>query len=205
MTHIIRKLRSSVGIQKLASDQHGISTVEFGLLGSLFLTFMMGVFDIGYGVYSKAILQGALEEAGRTASLENTTNAAIDTKITGQVQSINSAANITVVRSYYENYDDVILPEDFTDGNSNGVKDSNECFVDRNGNKQWDSDVGLTGRGGAQDVVAFTATMQYTKLFPLWSLLGQPNQQTLKATTHLRNQPFSAQAGRVGVNICPAP
>jgi TadE-like protein len=205
MTYTMHKLRSTFGLRKFAGDQNGISTVEFGLLGSLFLTFLMGVFDIGFGVYSKAILQGALEEAGRTASLENTTNAAIDAKITGQVQAINNAANITVVRSYYENYDDVILPEDFTDGNSNGIKDSNECFVDRNGNKQWDADVGLTGRGGAQDVVAFTATMQYTKLFPLWSLLGQSSEQTLKATTHLRNQPFSAQAGRVGVNICPAP
>lgn len=203
MTNIFGKFCFGGKLQKLAGDQHGISTVEFGLLGSLFLTFMMGVFDIGYGVYSKAILQGALEEAGRTASLENTTNANIDARITSQVQSINSVANITVARSYYENYDDVILPEDFTDGNSNGVKDSNECFVDRNGNEQWDFDVGLTGRGGAQDVVAFTATMQYTKLFPLWSLLGQPNQQTLRAVTHLRNQPFSAQAGRVGVNICP--
>lgn len=203
MTYFNRKLRVGIGFKRLVGDQKGVSTVEFGLLGSLFMTFMMGVFDIGFGVYSKAILQGALEEAGRTASLENSTNAAIDYKITGQVQAINNAANITVVRSYYENYDDVVLPEDFTDGNSNGVKDSNECFVDRNGNRQWDADVGLSGRGGAQDVVAFTATMQYTKLFPLWSLLGQPSLQTLKATTHLRNQPFSAQAGRVGVNICP--
>ena len=204
MTTLVRTFRSVFILKKIANDQNGIATVEFGLLGSLFLTFLMGVFDLGYGVYSKAILQGALEEAGRTASLENTTNAAIDAKITAQVKAINNAANINVVRSYYENYDDVTLPEDFTDGNSNGVKDSNECFVDRNGNKQWDADVGLTGRGGAQDVVAFTATMQYTRLFPLWKLLGQSSELTLKATTHLRNQPFSAQAGRVGVNICPA-
>jgi Flp pilus assembly protein TadG len=205
MIQIYHKLCSRWQLQKFISDQRGISTVEFGLLGSLFLTFLMGVFDIGYGVYSKAILQGALEEAGRTASLENTTDAAIDTKISNQVNAINNAANITITRSYYENYDDVALPEDFTDADNDGTKDANECFVDRNGNKQWDADVGLSGRGGAQDVVAFTATMQYTKLFPLWKLLGQSDQQTLRATTHLRNQPFSAQAGRVGVNICPAP
>jgi Flp pilus assembly protein TadG len=203
MIKTVFRSKFMLGTKCIAHDQNGISTVEFGLLGSVFLTFLMGVFDIGYGVYTKAVLQGALEEAGRTASLENTTNDSIDTRISQQVNAINSPGTITVSRTYYENYDDVKLPEDFTDGNNNGIKDSNECFVDRNGNKQWDADVGLSGRGGAQDVVAFTATVQYTRLFPLWKLLGQSDQQTLTATTHLRNQPFSAQAGRVGVNICP--
>lgn len=203
MMKIVLRSRLMAGLKRIAHNQDGISAVEFGLLGSLFLTFLMGVFDIGYGVYTKAVLQGALEEAGRTASLENTTDAAIDARITQQVNAINSPGTITVQRKYYENYDDVTLPEDFTDGNNNGIKDSNECFVDRNGNKQWDADVGLSGRGGAQDVVAFTATVQYTRIFPLWKLLGQSDQQTLTATTNLRNQPFSAQSGRVGVNICP--
>lgn len=203
MIKIALRTRLTVGLKRIAHDQDGISAVEFGLLGSLFLTFLMGVFDIGYGVYTKAVLQGALEEAGRTASLENTTNASIDARISQQVNAMNSPGEITIRRKYYENYDDVTLPEDFTDGNNNGIKDSNECFVDRNGNKQWDADVGLSGRGGAQDVVAFTATVQYTRLFPLWKLLGQSDVQTLTATTNLRNQPFSAQAGRVGVNICP--
>jgi Flp pilus assembly pilin Flp len=205
MINIKARFSSKVLLKRFVADQNGIAAVEFGLLGSTFLVMLMGVFDLGYAGYTTAVLKGALEEAGRTASLENTTEAAIDARITKQVNAMNGAPDIVITRFYYENYDDVKLPEDFTDGNNNGIRDSNECFVDRNGNNQWDADVGVSGRGGAQDVVAFTATMQYTRIFPLWSLIGQSNQQTLKATTYLRNQPYSAQKGRVGVNICPAP
>jgi Flp pilus assembly pilin Flp len=204
MIDIIKKSRGIVGLKRFSAEQDGIAAVEFGLLGSLFIALILGAFDLGYTAYTRAVLKGALEEAGRTASLENTTTANIDARISKQVNSLNGQPNITVTRKYYENYDDVRLPEDFTDGNNNGIKDSNECFVDRNGNKQWDADVGVSGRGGAQDVVAFTATMEFERPFPLFNFTGQTNQQTLTATTYLRNQPFSAQAGRTGVNICPA-
>jgi Flp pilus assembly protein TadG len=205
MTNTKFRFRSLIVFKRFADNQNGIAAVEFGLLGSVFIAFLFGAFDLGYSAYTRAVLKGALEEAGRTASLENSTTASIDTRISNQVNAMNSGPNITVTRTYYENYDDVRLPEDFTDGNNNGIKDANECFVDRNGNKQWDADVGQSGRGGAQDVVAFTATMQYTRLFPLWRFLGQSSEQTLSATTYLRNQPYRSQNGRVSVNICPAP
>ena len=97
--------------------------------------------------------------------------------------------------------------EPFTDtvrgGVFNNTYDSDEWFVDRNGNSRWDNDVGLAGqRGGAQDVVSIKATIVYNRIFPLWKMVGQPQQQTLTANTFLRNQPFSARTQRVGVRMC---
>jgi hypothetical protein len=113
------------------------------------------------------------------------------------------------------------LGETFTDSNGNGRRDAgepyidsmrdgvfdgvyqnDEWYVDRNGNNQWDEDVGIAGRGGAQDVVSIKASIIYNRIFPLWKFVGQPQQMELTATTYLRNQPFSAQAARVGVRKC---
>lgn len=189
-------------LRRVARDTRGMALVEFALIAPTFMLLLMGVFDIGYGMYAKAILEGAVESAGRSSSLENTTNAAIDDKVRAQVTALNRAGNLQFSRNYYQNYVDVDLPEDFTDSNANSQWDPGECFVDRNGNNSWDADVGLPGRGGAQDVVLYSAVLEYRRLFPLWKMLGQSETQTITGTTYLRNQPFSAQAARVGVAIC---
>ena len=53
-------------------------------------------------------------------------------------------------------------------------------------------------------MVSISAEVTYRRIFPLWSLLDQSQNYTIAARTYLRNQPFSAQAARVGVRICPA-
>lgn len=196
---------------RFVRDETGISMVEFGLVAPMFFGLMMAVFDIGFGVYTKAVIQGEVEKAARSASLENTSWDTITSKVNNQIKAVIPAANsqtdisFALSNEYYEDYDDVTLPEAFTDSNNNSQWDSNECFVDRNGNRQYDLDVGIAGRGGAQDVVKIEANVTYKRVFPLWSLVGMPDTQSVQASTYLRNQPFSGQAARVGVRICPAP
>lgn len=191
----------------------GIAATEFGLIAPTFMLLLMGVFDIGYAGYTKAVLQGALEEAGRNASLETTTPAVLDNKVFTTMLTLNknivlnassgyTGDKLNITRKYYERYSDILTPEDFNDANNNSLRDSGECFVDRNGNSTWDADVGVTGRGGAQDVVFYEATLTYTRLFPLWQILGQSETEVIKGRTILRNQPFTAQAARSGVTIC---
>jgi hypothetical protein len=187
---------------RLGADKRGVALTEFALVAPVFMVVLMGVFDIGYAMYAKSLLQGSVEAAGRVASLENTTTAQIDQRVRDTVESLNRTGDLSFDRSYYQNYLDISVPEDFTDANGNTVRDAGECFIDRNGNSAWDQDVGISGRGGAQDVVVYTATLTYDRLFPIWGLLNQPSTQTLTGVTYLRNQPFSAQAARVGVRIC---
>ena len=201
--------------RRLRRKEDGIAITEFGFVAPVFLLMLMGIFDQGYALYIQAALQGATQEGARRASLENTLWADIEADVNKKVRNVvpssdpSTEISFTLDPDYYQNYNDIGLPEDFTDiarGNpavKNGTYDPDECFVDRNGNKQWDQDVGLAGRGGAQDVVSIKASLTYKRIFPFWKMIGQPDQTTLTATTFLRNQPFSAQATRVGVKICP--
>ncbi|WP_165362134.1 TadE/TadG family type IV pilus assembly protein [Qipengyuania thermophila] len=196
-------------MRRLRRCESGVSAVEFGFVGPIFIMLLMAVFDTGFSIYTRAVLQGAVEEGARTASLENTQWEVIKQRVNNQVRAVIPAANpetdisFEIDPFYYQNYADVVIPEDFTDLNANGRWDPNECFVDRNGNRSYDEDVGIQGRGGAQDVVAIRAQLEFRRAMPLWNMLGQPQTMTLVASTYLRNQPFSGQASRVGVRICP--
>jgi Flp pilus assembly protein TadG len=197
-------------IRRILRNNSGIAAVEFALLAPVFLGVLLTVFEFGFAFYARAVLQGAVEEAARTASLENTEFTAISQRVSDQVTNVIPASDADTDISfeldpvYYSNYVDLVLPEDFEDNNNNDQWDSNECFVDRNSNATYDTDVGLEGRGGAQDVVAITATLSYARPFPLWRMFGLEPRQTIRVSTYLRNQPFSAQAAQTSVQICPA-
>ena len=193
----------------LLRNNNGIAAVEFALLAPVFLGILLTVFEFGFAFYARAVLQGAVEEAARTASLENTQFTAISNRVSAQVTSVIPASDAETDISFnlvpvsYRDYADLVMPEDFEDNNNNDQWDSNECFVDRNDNATYDTDVGLSGRGGAQDVVVITATLSYARPFPLWRMFGLEPRQTVKVSTFLRNQPFSAQGAQTSVKICP--
>lgn len=209
MTHKSNEQHADIFNAALLHDDRGATLPEFAVIAPVFFVMLLGVFDLGFLVYTKAVMQGAVEEAARTASLESTQWTAIKERVNSQIESVIPAENTQTDISfdfdpiYYANYNDVELPEDFTDKNGNGQWDTDECFVDRNGNQSYDIDVGLSGRGGAQDVVSIRAQVTYKRIFPLWAFLNQPQTHTITASTYLRNQPFSAQNARVGVRICP--
>lgn len=197
------------GWPKIARDRTGIAATEFALIAPVFIGLMMMAFEAGFAVYARSVLQGAVEQAARRASLENWVWEDIQDAVEKQVKTVIPASDadtqisFTLDPTYYASYADIELPEDFTDTNGNGEWDADECFVDRNGNASYDVDVGLAGRGGAQDVVSIDAQLEYVRPFPLWGLFNASQTQKIRVTTYLRNQPFSAQAARVGVRICP--
>lgn len=196
-------------VRDLSRDSRGISAVEFALLAPVFLGILLVVFEFGFAFYARAVLQGAVDEAARTATLENTRWTEISDRVSAQVKSVIPASDAETDISfdldpvYYANYVEINLPEDFEDDNNNNEWDPEECFVDRNNNASYDTDVGLAGRGSAQDVVAIDATLTYVRPFPLWKLFDLDSHQTIKISTFLRNQPFSAQAAQVTERICP--
>ena len=205
---LTRKFRARILGSALGRDQRGVSAVEFALVAPMFLSVLMATFDLGFGVYTKAVLQGAIEEAARQASLENTQWTNIESKVKNQILAVipssdpSTDISFTLDPRVYEDYDDLILPEQFTDTNSNGSRETGECYMDRNSNRQYDTDVGVAGRGGAQDVISIKASVTYKRVFPLWAMTGQSQNQLIEASTNLRNQPFGAQAARVAVSIC---
>ena len=180
--------------RRLRGHQRGTAITEFALTAPLFLLLLMGVFDFSWQFYAKQVLQGAVAKAARDSTLEvNAGNqAALDTKVRSAVQMVFSNAEVTFTRKVYDSFDQVGKPEPFKDKNGNNSYDSGECFEDFNGNGSWDADRGKTGNGGADDVVLYTASMEFKRVLPVWAMLGQPQSTTLSQSTVLRNQPYRA-------------
>lgn len=196
---MIRKL-----FRTLRRDNRGVTAVEFAVVSPVMLLMLMGLSEVAYQVWARAMLNGAVQQAGRNSALETGVNqqTAIDNAVKATVQDISPQATFTFQRRNYSDFASVNRPEDFTDSNGNGYYNSGECFSDVNGNRTWDADRGVSGQGGADDVTEYTVTATYPRLFPMAGLLGWSANQTITAKTVLKNQPYDDQSVRTPVVVC---
>lgn len=197
--------RRLVWPRALLADAAGAALVEFAIIVPVLAMLLLGSIEFGLNVYLRAVLEGAMQQAGRNSSLQSAQagQSAIDTFVRSRVQAILPNATVTFTRENYFTFSTVGLPEDFTDSNANGVYDSTECFQDANGNGVWDADAGRTGLGGANDVVEYTATVSYQSIIPGGTALGLSPTTRIQATTILRNQPFATRATWTTTQVCP--
>lgn len=180
-------------LRRLRRQQKGVAAIEFAMVGPLFFLVLMGSMDFGLQMYANLVLRGAVSDAAREATLEGnaTDQTALDNAVREKVRLIFKDAELTFDRKAYESYDQIGDPEPFTDANNNGQYDPGECFEDLNGNRTWDSDRGTSGNGGAEDVVLYSATMDFERMLPVWRMLNLDKNAKLTATTVLRNQPYN--------------
>jgi Flp pilus assembly protein TadG len=181
---------------RLRRNEDGAYMLELALILPAFLMLMMGIFDIGFQMYAKSVLAGAVEEAARSSTLEsnNLNQSDVDQRVRDAVGNVASYATLSFSRTNYRNFANVNQPENFTDSNNNGVRNPGECYEDRNNSNSWDASGGAAGQGGADDVVLYRATISYNRLFPLWRMLGEPQNESIRVSTVLRNQPFNVQS-----------
>lgn len=190
---------------QLAEDRRGVTIVEFAMIAPVLMIGMMGMFDLGYNIYTDALLQGAIQKAARDSTIEGAQDQAaeLDAKVAGVVRQIAPSAVLSYTRKAYTSFSDVSQPEDFRDVNGDGVCNDGEPFEDANGNGSWDRDRGRDGFGGARDAVLYTVTVDYPRLFPVAGLIGQSPNFQLTASTVLRNQPYNLQTQRAATGNCP--
>lgn len=190
-------------------DRSGAAAMEFGLVAPVMAMFMMGIGDLLYGTYAQSILIGAVQKAGRDATLQQNTSSTattnIDSAVMTMVQSVAPAATYVSTRENYTTFSLVDKPEPFVDSTTTGtvgVRDPGECFTDMNGNGTWDADGGRIGVGGASDVAQYSISVTYPRVFPVAKLLGWGGSATITAQTLLKNQPYAAQSTSTPATIC---
>lgn len=185
-------------------DCTGSAAVEFALVSPALVLVLMGLFDMGYTLYAGVMLQGTIQQAARSSTVEGATASlgSIDGKVEDQIKQVVPDADVVFKRKSYSNFSDVALPEDYTDTNTNGSCDAGEPFEDANGNGAWDRDRGVDGLGGARDAVLYTVTMTYRRPFPMASLIGLPETVSNEASTVLRNQPYDLQKSVAKLGNC---
>lgn len=187
-----------------ARDDSGATLVEFALIAPVLVLTLLGVFEMGYNFYVQANLQGSVQKAARSATLEGSASIEeqIDANVTRAVRAIVPNATITFTRDSYSSFSEVGQPEDFTDINDDGICNDGEPFEDANGNGMWDRDRGKQGFGGARDVVLYTVHISYPRAFAMGQLLGLGDKVNFDAQTVLRNQPWDRQDTSVSMENC---
>ena len=180
--------------QVLATER-GAALVEFALIAPVLVMMLLGLFEVGYNLYIRTQLQGAVQQSARSSSIEAAFDreAGIDAAVTAAVRKIHKDADVSFDRQSYATFSDVAQPEDFDDVNNDGICNDGERFEDANGNGMWDPDRGKTGFGGARDVVLYTVSISYPRAFGVAQLLNFGDTVEFDATTVLRNQPYDSQ------------
>lgn len=191
------------GLCQFGGDRHGATVIEFAILAPVLILLLMGIGDLLYRPYVQAILEGAVQKAGRDSTLENnaTDQSAIDDEVKAAVGMIAKNATFTASRENYAAFA-LIKPEPIYDSNGNGVLDRQECFDDINGNGVHDDNPARTGQGGADDVTRYTMRVVYPRPFPVMALLGWSPTQEIEASTLLKNQPYKRQTTMAVQRVC---
>ena len=184
--------------RNLRRDTSGATIVEFAVVAPIFIGIIMFIFDMGFMAYARAILSGEVNAVGRASALETATDetrADMDARVAEQVRLIVPDGAVTFERESFNTYGLAqTRVEPFVDVNDNDRCDTGESYVDLNGNSRFDLDGARAGGGGARDVVIYTATLRYTRFFPVAEFFGMNRDVELQARTILKNQPFDQQS-----------
>ncbi len=186
-------MRARAGIRRLAGDQRGAALIEFAIAAPVICMTVLGLFDLGYNIYAKAMLEGAIQKAARDSALEGAAPGTIDTRVETAVHRIVPSALVDITRRSYTDFTNAAQSEEFDDIDSNGVCNGGEPYDDSNNNNAWDADRGQADQGGARDAVMYQVNVSYDRAFPLAGLIGLDPQATVRAVMVLRNQPYGMQ------------
>jgi hypothetical protein len=189
-------------IAKCISNQDGVSILEFALIAPVVMAMMLGALDIGHSLFVRATLDGAVQDAARSSSLEGATSLTqqklIDEDVASTIRELAPGATVTVSRRYYKTFSTAALAnaEKVNEQSTGNLKcDPGESFMDANENGVWDADGGSDGQGGARDIVIITFKVSYPRLFPLAAMFGWPANVEMESESILANQPYGDQTG----------
>ena len=189
-------------LRALRRDAKGATIVEFALVVPVLSMLLLGTLDLGYRSYVTSIVQGALHEAARMATVGGVSTSQIQTHVQNRLRDFSRNATITTTTRSYSDYSGVKVAETITNDTAPiGTYNPGDCFQDANGNGVWDSDRGRSGTGNSEDVVYFEVTMSYPHIVPVGRLFGWSSNITTTQNTVLRNQPYAARNNSVTI-VC---
>lgn len=179
----------------LLCDRRGATVLEFALILPALLGMICVTLELGYKVYLTSVIQGALLEAARAATVGDKTGAQIDALVRTRISVLTSGSNVKSIKTEpFYNFSNVGKPEKITqDIDPKGVYNTGDCYEDANNNAKYDTAV-TEGIGTADDVVRYTVVVEYPDLIPVSALFKWAPTQSITAMTMLRNQPYTSRA-----------
>jgi Flp pilus assembly protein TadG len=190
----MRRLRLFSLPRRLRRDARGVTIVEFAMVAPVMLLLLLGLFDLGYRMYAQSVLQGALHDAARMATVGGYSMTQIDSRVKTRLSNFATRSTVTSSAASYYEFSGVSQPEKIVgDTVPLNSYNSGDCFEDVNGNNAYDTDRGRSGTGNADDIVRYQVTITFPRVFPLGILMGWGTTQTLTSNTVLRNQPYAGR------------
>lgn len=181
-------------LRRLQRDRRGVTIIEFAMVAPVLLLLLLGFFDLGYRSYASSVLQGALHDAARMATVGGYSMAQIDARVKTRLSNFATRSTVTTATASYYDFAGVSQPEKVvSDTAPVGSYNPGDCFEDVNSNNQYDTDRGRGGTGNADDIVRYSVTISFPRILPMGALMGWGNTQTLTSNTVLRNQPYAGR------------
>ncbi|WP_020591180.1 TadE/TadG family type IV pilus assembly protein [Kiloniella laminariae] len=183
--------------KKLSGCDRGTTALEFAFVFPVFLTFILGTFDLAGIMFGTALLEGGLREAARYGITGYSSGGGVSRE--QQILDVLNAHGAGYVKItadelktlVYKNFDTIGDPEPFVDANGNSNYDAGESFTDLNCNGSWDVDAGLNGAGSGGEVVLYTVEHEMQLITGyMASLIGEDGKYTLAASVAVRNEPY---------------
>ena len=74
----------------LKANERGATLTEFGFVAPVLILMIMGIFDLAHTQYTHAMMNGAMQSAGRDLTLETagSREQSIDDRVVAQIQSV---------------------------------------------------------------------------------------------------------------------
>lgn len=190
-------------LRRIGRDEDGATIIEFAFILIPLLTVIIAGLDFGYQSYVHAVMQGAVNDAARRASVQNpvlgyegeSVEDRVETMIRDQIGRIALNADIDVDQQSYYQFSSIKKAEPLTtdiNGDGNFDPDDGDCWRDENNNGVYDLDKssGTTGRGSPDDIVFYHVYAKVPRLFNSAWLWGGSNTMDMTMEAAVRNQPF---------------
>lgn len=185
-----RSAGSSAG--KPLADKRGATAVEFAILSMPLMALLFGGLDLGYQAYATSVLQGTVYAAARRATLEGASLATIENYVRDQLKGIARDGDVVIKAESFRDYGGIGKPEKITtDTAPVGSFNLGDCFIDANGNGQYNTSQARDGIGQAEDVVNYSVEVNFHRLTPMAGFLGMSNDVKVARSTVLRNEPYA--------------
>ncbi len=182
-------------IRRIRTDESGVTLIEFAMILPALCVLLLGIFELGYRSYATSIVQGALHEAGRMATVGGVSMTTIDAHVRQRLSTFANNATVSTQTTSYYDFAGVSMPEKITQDTAPiGSYNAGDCYEDANNNSSYDLDRGRSGMGGADDIVRYQITLTYPRVFPVPQFLGWSTTDTITANTVLRNQPYAGRS-----------
>ena len=182
--------------QRLWQAEDGVSAIEFAILVPVLILMMFGIIEFGLIMLASNMMESAtsitsrLGKTGYSASGESREDTLL-ASVRDHTSALLDPDKLSISSKYYDQFDEIGDAEPWNDRNHNGIAEVGE-YTDVNGNGTYDTDMGSSGYGNAEDIVVYSIHYPWPILTPIMREVIGDEDGNFEITAHavVKNEPY---------------